>query len=87
MSVETGQMAKCPVCGYPIIADYPGQSTVCANCQTPITAQITDISIPTPLFVGAIAFIFGVILGPSVTTAVKESGSWLERRTRSKLGG
>ena len=81
--MATKTVAKCPMCGYPINAEYEGETVVCAYCGEKLEAVITDgITIPTPLFVGLLGFGLGVILGPALIATTAEGRSWLEKQAR-----
>lgn len=74
-------LTKCPVCSYPIQANVEGETTVCAYCGEKLEA-ISQVTIPTPLFVGVIAFGLGVLIGPALIATTAEGRSWLERQAR-----
>ena len=74
-------LTKCPVCSYPIQANVEGETTVCAYCGEKLEA-ISQVTIPTPLFVGVIAFGLGVLLGPALIATTTEGRSWLEKQAR-----
>lgn len=77
-------LTKCPVCGYPIQASVEGEAAVCAYCGEQLIAQ--GVTIPTPLFVGLIAFGLGVLLGPALIATTSEGRGWLEKQARG-IGG
>lgn len=79
-------IAKCPVCSYPIKAEYEGQTTVCAYCGEKLEAVAQAVTIPTPVFVGVIAFIAGMFLGPSIIASTTEGKRWLEQQARGVIG-
>lgn len=78
-------LTKCPICGYPIQASVEGETTVCAYCGESLIAQ--GITIPTPLFVGVVAFGLGVLLGPALIATTAEGRSWLEKQAREAIRG
>ena len=80
-------MSECPFCGFPTNARI-GANKVCANCnESMITGPISDVTIPTGLFWGTLAFVAGVILGPVLLSSSSEGQRWLERQAKRKLGG
>lgn len=79
-----GTIAKCPVCGYPIKAEYEGQSAVCEYCGANLIAQ-DGVTIPTPLFVGVICFGLGMLLGPALIATTAGGRDWLEKQARAKI--
>ena len=83
MSIKT--LSKCPVCGFPINAEYEGQTAVCAYCGTSIQAITQEVTIPTWLLVGFIAFGIGVVAGPALIASTSEGARWLEKTAREKL--
>jgi DNA-directed RNA polymerase subunit RPC12/RpoP len=84
MAIST--IADCPSCGYPIGVSHEGQTVVCANCGSKVQAAISEgVTIPTPLFVGIVAFGFGVLLGPSLIATTSAGQKWLQGQA-SKLG-
>ena len=80
MAVET--ITDCPACGYPIKAQYEGQTTVCANCGEKLEVISQGITIPTTLFWSLIAFGAGVILGPALISSTAGGRKWLEEKAR-----
>lgn len=81
-SIKT--LSKCPVCGYPLNAEYKGQTAVCAYCGSNLIAQ--GVTIPTPLFVGVVCFGLGMLLGPALIASTAGGRDWLERQARAKIG-
>ena len=45
------------------------------------------VTIPTPVFVGAICLVVGVLLGPALIASTKEGARWLERKATASLRG
>jgi len=79
-------IADCPTCGYPLSAEYSGQTRVCEYCKTSLIAgPVSAIPIPTPLFVGVIAFGLGVFLGPSLLASTEAGQNWLAKKAREKI--
>lgn len=72
-------LSQCPACGYPIDASHPGD-TVCAYCSEPL--QIKAITINSTFFWGSVAFIAGVVLGPSIIASFSGGRRWLEEQAR-----
>ena len=61
---------SCPGCKYPIVAPtYVGEQVKCPYCGE-ISQAISQVTIPTSVVVGVLAFIAGVILGPVVHAAI-----------------
>lgn len=73
-------LTKCPICGFPIEAEYEGQAAVCANCGEHLIAQ--GVTIPTPVFVGLLAFAAGVFFGPALIATSTSGRRWLEEQAR-----
>ncbi len=73
-------LTKCSECGYPIQANFEGETQVCAYCGDTLIAQ--GVTIPTPLFVGLVAFGLGMLLGPALIATTTEGRSWLEKQAR-----
>lgn len=84
--MATRTISKCPVCGFPITAEYEGQSTVCAYCGTNLIAE-NGVTIPTPVFVGILCFFGGMLIGPALIATTSEGRSWLERQARGAIRG
>lgn len=82
--MATTTMSKCPVCGYPIQA-YEGQTAVCAYCGEKLEAISQAVVIPTPVFVGIVAFLGGVLLGPALIATTSEGREWLEKQAREAI--
>jgi len=80
------QILSCPVCKYPITAEYVGQQSVCAYCGEKVEAISQGVTIPTPFLVGIIAFGLGVFLGPALLASTKGGSKWLEEQARRKTG-
>ncbi len=77
----------CPACGFPVMEMPPGERVSCSNCNTSLIMNDIgqDVSIPAPLVVGLLAFVFGVIVGPALLAATDEGSKWLARQTRGRL--
>lgn len=75
-------IAKCASCGYPLTAEYEGQIEACPMCATVNEAISQGVTVPTPVFVGIIAFCLGMFLGPSIVASSTEGQKWLERQIR-----
>lgn len=79
-------LSRCPICGYPVNAEYPGQTTQCAFCGTKLEATITEgVTIPTPLLVGVVCFALGIFLGPSIIASTESGSRWLEKQARERI--
>lgn len=78
-------LSKCPTCGYPITAEYEGQTAVCSYCGSNLIAQEGGVTIPTPLFVGLISFGLGVFLGPALIASTAGGREWLEKQAREAI--
>ncbi len=80
-------LTKCAECGYPIEVSAAGETAVCAYCGLHLEATVTQgVNIPTPLFVGLLAFSLGVLLGPALLTSTDEGRRWLQKQA-SGIGG
>jgi len=78
--------APCSICNYPIQAPtHEGQTVKCAYCGS-INEAITQVTIPTPVFVGFICFAAGVLLGPALLAATDTGSDYLARQVRGRLG-
>ena len=75
-------IAECASCSYPIAASFQGQVEPCPMCGTINEAISQGVTIPTPLFVGLIAFGLGMFLGPSIIASSSEGQRWLEQQIR-----
>ena len=87
MSAKT--TSSCPSCDYPLSVEYVGQTAVCAYCGEDIEVIAQDeggVTLPTPLFVGLLAFGFGMLLGPAIIASTEGGQKWLEKQARS-VGG
>ena len=74
----------CPVCDYPIpMPNHVGQEVVCAYCGS--IHKAIAVEIPNTLFVGVIAFIVGVIVGPAVIAATQSGSEAMARKARAAL--
>ncbi len=73
-------LTRCSECGYPIQAKAEGETTTCAYCDAPLIAQ--GVTVPTPMFVGLLAFGLGVLLGPALIATTSEGRGWLEKQAR-----
>ncbi len=83
----TTRNSPCAICGYPIkAARGNGQQVRCPYCSTINEAVITQVSIPTPVFVGFIAFAAGVFFGPAILAATDTGADYLARQVRGRLG-
>ena len=74
-------ISKCAKCSYPLAAAYEGEKVSCPNCGT-INEAITGVEIPTPLFIGLLAFGFGMFLGPSIAASTTAGRDWLGKKAR-----
>lgn len=79
-------LSKCPTCGYPLTAEYEGQTAVCAYCGEKVEAVISQgVIIPTPLLVGVISFALGVLIGPGIIASTKAGQDWLVKQARERI--
>jgi len=86
LSITDTSSSPCGICAYPIQAPaYLGQQVKCPYCGS-INQAITDVSIPTPVFVGFICFAAGVLLGPAILAATDTGSDYLARQVRGRLG-
>lgn len=85
--MATKTISSCPVCGYPVAIEHEGQTEICANCGEKLQAVAQGITIPTPLFVGVIAFGLGVLIGPALIATTAGGRSWLEKQAREAIRG
>ena len=72
----------CPTCSYPVEA-YEGEITNCGRCGEKLIAErISAVSIPTPLVIGVLSFLAGVVLGPSFIASTGRGQAWLQKQAR-----
>jgi len=84
--MATKTISKCPICGYPVQAEYEGQTAICAYCGTKLEATISQgITIPTTLFWSLIAFGVGVVIGPALIASTSGGRDWLEKQAREAI--
>ena len=83
MAVKT--LSKCASCGYPLNAEFEGQTTTCPMCGTINEAISQGVTIPNWLFASSIGLAIGIILGPSILGSTEAGARYLERRAREKL--
>ena len=75
----------CSNCSYPVQAPtYVGQQVKCSYCSS-INEAITQVTIPTPVFVGVVCFAAGVLLGPAFWVSTKAGSEWLAKRARERI--
>jgi len=72
--------ASCPVCSYPIQIQNEGQNVICSYCKSSLIAQ--EVSIPSGIFWGTMAFVAGVFLGPVLLGSTKSGQRWLTERAK-----
>ena len=78
--------SPCAICRYPIKeADYVGQQVKCPYCGS-INEAITQVTIPTPVFVGFICFAAGVFFGPAILAATDTGSDYMARHIRGRIG-
>ena len=78
--------SPCGICRYPIQEPtYVGQQVKCPYCGS-INEAITQVTIPTPVFVGLLCFGAGVLLGPAILAATDTGSDYLARQIRGRLG-
>lgn len=79
-------LSKCPICGFPINVEYEGQMTACAYCGAKLEAVVAQgVTIPTPLFVGVVAFLVGVVVGPALIASTEGGQRWLAKQARARI--
>ena len=76
-------LSKCSGCGFPIQAEFEGQSSVCAYCGENLIAE--GVTIPTSLFVGLLTFGIGMFLGPAILASTSEGSQWLMKQAKSRI--
>ena len=79
--MATKTIAKCAECGYPLAAEYPGQTVSCPMCST-VNEAITGVEIPTPIFAGGLGFLLGLIVGPAILAGSEWGREWLVKKAR-----
>jgi len=47
---------------------------------------ITQVVIPTNLFVGVVCFIAGAFIGPALWVSTKAGSEWLARKAKERIG-
>jgi hypothetical protein len=47
---------------------------------------ITQVVIPTTLFVGVVSFIAGAFIGPALWVSTKAGSEWLARKAKERIG-
>lgn len=80
MSIKNN--SDCSSCGYPLGLEYEGQVEECPHCSSINQAISEGVTIPTPLFIGIIAFVAGMFLGPAIISSTAEGQKWVERQAR-----
>lgn len=80
-------ITKCASCGYPLSVESIGQEVQCPMCSSINEVIGNGVTVPTPLFVGTIAFGLGVLLGPALIATTDSGRNWLEKQARAKIGG
>lgn len=83
--MATKTLSRCPACGFPINAEYEGQTAVCAYCGEPLEAIAQGVTIPTWLFASSIGLALGIILGPTILASTESGARYLARRAKEKL--
>ena len=84
--MATKTISKCGVCGYPLAAEFEGQTISCPMCGTVNEATISQgIIISTPVFVGILAFLGGMLLGPAIIASTSGGRDWLEKQAREAI--
>jgi predicted RNA-binding Zn-ribbon protein involved in translation (DUF1610 family) len=84
MTATIQKIGLCSSCHYPIEVSYEGQVIACPYCGT-VNRAITQVKIPTSVFVGFISFLAGAILGPSLWAATKAGSEALGRLAREHI--
>jgi len=79
------ESVPCAVCHFPIQAPtYVGQQVKCPYCGS-INEAITQVAIPTPVFVGLLTFGLGVLLGPALIASTQSGAEWLAKQARERI--
>ena len=79
--MTTKTIAKCAECGYPLAAEYEGQTVSCPMCST-VNEAITGVEIPTPIFAGGIGLLLGIFLGPAMLAGSEWGRGYLVKKAR-----
>lgn len=78
-------IVSCPVCSYPVSLSFEGETATCAYCGEKLEAIARGVTIPTPLFVGLLAFGAGILFGPAIIASTSGGSKWLEEQARAGL--
>ena len=79
------ESAPCAICQYPVREPtYVGQQVKCPYCGS-INEAITQVTIPTPVFVSVIFFTVGVFVGPALLAASQWGQDYLASQVRGRL--
>jgi len=76
----TKTISKCAGCGYPLAAEYSGQTVSCPMCGITNIAQ--GVTIPTPIFAGGLGLLLGIFLGPALLAGSEWGREYLVNRAR-----
>lgn len=77
--------SPCGICRYPIQEPtYVGQQVKCLYCGS-INEAITQVTIPTPVFVGFVFFAVGALLGPSLWALTQGGSQYLARKATERF--
>ena len=83
--MATKTISKCASCNYPLAAEFEGQMTTCPMCSAVNEAISQGITISTPVFVGILAFLGGVLIGPALIASTAGGREWLEKQAREAI--
>ena len=83
--MATKTISSCARCGYPLAAEFEGQTATCPNCSSINEAISQGITIPTSVFVGVLAFFGGMLIGPAIIASTSEGRAWLEKQARAAI--
>jgi len=83
--MATKTISKCASCGYPLATEFEGQTVTCPMCSTVNEAISQGITISTPVFVGVLAFLGGVLIGPALIASTAGGREWLEKQAREAI--
>ena len=83
--MATKAISKCGVCSYPLAAEYEGQTITCPMCSSVNEAISQGITISTPVFVGVLAFLGGMLIGPAIIASTSGGKRWLEEQARGAI--
>jgi len=83
MAIRT--VSGCASCGYPLSAEFEGQTITCPMCDSINEVIAQGITISTPVFIGILAFLGGMLLGPSIVASTEGGKAWLEKQAKAAV--